>query len=53
MDDRYGKNRSKAVDLQPVLMEWLKKHLPEKDPVGRVTQTGPDFALVWMGSILV
>jgi sugar lactone lactonase YvrE len=24
-----------------------------KDSLGRVTQTGPDFALVWMGSILV
>lgn len=31
--ERLGKTRSRAVEIQPVLIEWLKKHLPEKDPV--------------------
>ncbi|NDB03419.1 MAG: site-specific integrase [Flavobacteriaceae bacterium] len=31
--ERLGKTSSRSVEIQPVLLEWLKKYLPEKDPV--------------------
>jgi integrase len=35
--ERLGKSRSRSVDIQPVLMKWLTKYLPNENPVTDAT----------------
>ena len=51
--DSSGDSRKAPAQLKTPSHRILRLVDRDRDGVGRVTQTGPDFALVWMGSILV